>query len=123
METDGLFEGDIFINKSEVTARTVLPGSGWPGGIMIYKISQELLPYQNLIKGAMHAISSKSCVKFRAAGFNDRSYVNYQSRGYGCYSYLGKLPFQQQPLNLGRECLDHGTIIHETMHALGFYHE
>merc|ERR1712126_715656 len=122
MESEELFEGDIMFNKDNVSTRTVSPGSGWPRGVMLYRISPELIPYKNLIQGAMQAIASKTCVKFREAGSNDRSYVNYQNRNYGCYSNLGKQPFPQT-LNLGGGCLSQDIIIHETMHALGFWHE
>lgn len=39
-----------------------------------------------------------------------------------CWSWIGKQGKKQQ-LSLGRGCLGSGTIIHEFLHALGFYHE
>ena len=44
--------------------------------------------------------------------------------GSGCYSYVGFQGVNHQTISL-REvgCLSRGTVQHEFMHALGFYHE
>ena len=44
--------------------------------------------------------------------------------GSGCYSYVGFQGIREQTISL-REvgCLSRGTVQHEFMHALGFYHE
>lgn len=39
-----------------------------------------------------------------------------------CWSYLGRARGMQQ-ISLGDGCAHKGVILHETMHALGFYHE
>ena len=39
-----------------------------------------------------------------------------------CFSALGHIG-GQQPLSLGNGCFRHGTIMHEFLHAFGFYHE
>ena len=42
----------------------------------------------------------------------------------GCYSHVGRRStFAEQYINLGRFCLYSRIIIHELIHALGFFHE
>ena len=44
-------------------------------------------------------------------------------KGNGCSSFVGRQSSNSyQKLTLGRGCLRKGTIIHEFLHALGFYH-
>ena len=46
-------------------------------------------------------------------------------KGTGCSSLVGKFPgvTGQQTLTLGEGCFTQDTIIHEFIHAIGFYHE
>ena len=43
-----------------------------------------------------------------------------------CYSYVGRSPSSRrdyQDLSIGRGCAHLGIVLHELMHAIGFYHE
>ena len=42
-----------------------------------------------------------------------------------CYSTVGRMYWEKGPqsVSLGPGCLNKGTILHEVMHALGFWHE
>ena len=44
---------------------------------------------------------------------------------YRCWSYIGRLYWQKGPqiLSLGQRCNKKGIIMHELMHAVGFWHE
>merc|ERR1712126_214871 len=42
--------------------------------------------------------------------------------GKGCYSMIGQIGGEQK-ISLGAGCTPRGTVMHEMMHALGFYHE
>ena len=42
--------------------------------------------------------------------------------GKGCGSLVGRVTGQQN-LSLGEGCFSQDTIIHEFIHAIGFYHE
>ena len=60
--------------------------------------------------------------------FSDGDYVEIQSQDGGCYSSgLGRSGDGKQVINLERDlfsaCMTTGTIIHELIHAWGFWHE
>ena len=40
----------------------------------------------------------------------------------GCFSFPGRVT-GEQTLSLGEGCFSQDTIIHEFIHAIGFYHE
>ena len=71
----------------------------------------------------MKEIQTKTCIKFKPKKSGDKSFIYITNKKRGCHSKLGFLNAPQQ-LNLEFPgCRRHGTIIHEFMHALGFYHE
>lgn len=54
-------------------------------------------------------------------------FFSWQTNNSGCYSNVGHLDEGQQSLNLqlypvGQGCFRLGTIMHEFLHTLGFYH-
>ena len=51
--------------------------------------------------------------------FNYKLIIHFHIR---CYSFIGRQGGQQD-LSLGRGCGSLGTVLHEIMHALGFFHE
>lgn len=69
----------------------------------------------------MQHYHANTCVRF-IPRTNQYNYVKIFA-GEGCYSLVGVSNGGQQPLSLGTGCTDHGTIVHELGHALGFYHE
>ncbi|XP_017050626.1 zinc metalloproteinase nas-13 [Drosophila ficusphila] len=74
------------------------------------------------VEGAMSAISSQTCVRFRRTANPKEPQVIIQRQGSGCWSYVGFLGLTNQPLNLGSNCMSSWTIQHELLHALAFFH-
>lgn len=77
-----------------------------------------------LIKQALHHYESKTCIRFKERT-NERFFINYILSA-GCWSFIGRTAPKTgagQALSLGFGCEKLGTIIHETGHALGFWHE
>jgi len=70
----------------------------------------------------MAEISSQTCVRFRRTENRREPQVVIQRQGSGCWSYVGYLGRVDQALNLARGCMSSGTIQHELLHALAFYH-
>eukprot|EP00795_Rhopilema_esculentum_P007650 gene7650-13471_t len=132
-----LFEGDINLkeggNAMPVGTRT-LPDNVkrdavrdrrmlWQSGIVPYEISSDLENFVYTIEGAMKEISSKSCIKF-VKRTNEENWIYFVRRA-GCWSSVGKLYWRPgfQEISLGNGCLLHETMVHEVLHALGFWHE
>ncbi|XP_035673696.1 uncharacterized protein LOC118414053 [Branchiostoma floridae] len=72
------------------------------------------------IQAAIKEFNEKTCIRF-VPRTNERDYVHIK-RLSGCWSDIG-VSGGMQELSLGDGCLWKGTIIHELMHAVGFWHE
>jgi len=131
-----LFEGDIvmtsklsnYLDKAKEDPEgkndkdskfDALVGGQWPKAIVPYTI-QRNFPYTNLVKEAIKEFQKRTCIKF-VPRRRERSYVRFVY-GVGCFSMIGKTGRSQQ-ISLGRGCGYKGTVLHEIMHALGFFHE
>lgn len=77
-------------------------------------IQQALDEYSTLTDG---------CIQFKQRN-GEEDYVFFTSNDSGCHSYVGRMG---GPQNINYEspgCLTrYGTVQHEMLHALGFYHE
>ncbi|XP_042885170.1 astacin-like [Penaeus japonicus] len=120
----GLWEGDIKgvagqepgEEKSAIIGQQYL----WQDGVIPYILAggsdAEIL-------AAMDEIMSKTCLKFIARSVGEPNYIRITTNGDGCWSYVGMMEGGQE-ISLARNgCIYHGTIIHELMHAIGFFHE
>ncbi|XP_065090073.1 seminal metalloprotease 1-like [Ochlerotatus camptorhynchus] len=134
-ELSGQFEGDIILNDAQEVAlrkRTGvrMPQFIWPNGIVHYEIVERDFDAAQLvaIDDAIKDIERISCVRFvlRAPGSTVQDYVRITGSDSGCFSYVGRRTGEQQlnlePASPGSGCFRHGTILHELIHALGFYH-
>ncbi|CAI9726789.1 and LDL-receptor class A domain-containing 1-like isoform X2 [Octopus vulgaris] len=72
------------------------------------------------IRLAIQEIEQFSCVRFQPRQ-NEIDYIRIRNIS-GCYSPVGRRGGPQD-VSIGNGCESQGTIIHELMHALGFWHE
>ncbi|CAJ0581021.1 unnamed protein product, partial [Mesorhabditis spiculigera] len=123
-------EGDIVADpepekKSSRTTRNAIRQNyrRWPSGEIPYTLSSQYGTYaRSVIAKAMKEYHDKTCVRFiprDAAKHNDYVYIHPDD---GCYSLVGRTG-GRQPLSLDSGCIQVGTIVHELMHAVGFFHE
>uniref|UniRef100_A0A0K0F147 Metalloendopeptidase n=1 Tax=Strongyloides venezuelensis TaxID=75913 RepID=A0A0K0F147_STRVS len=90
---------------------------------IIYGVREPVNPFQ--IDFALNAISKETCIIFQKHEHLPRGKPGmlYIYTG-DCESFVGKLVSQNwQGIQLGRHCEHPGGIIHETLHALGLFHE
>ncbi|XP_028514338.1 zinc metalloproteinase nas-4, partial [Exaiptasia diaphana] len=131
-----LFEGDIMMDKEEQEAldsgkleerdAVNIPMYRWPHGILYYKLHRSLSKYtRRMIHKAFKHIELHTCVRFHKYCRNSPHHYVMYFTGRGCYSRIGRSPKKnrRQLISIGHGCERLGTIVHETMHALGFFHE
>lgn len=69
---------------------------------------------------AIQVFKRLTCVDFIPRN-GESDYVAF-IRGKGCQSMIGRQGGRQE-VSLGNQCYSVGTVLHEMMHALGFFHE
>jgi len=129
-----LFEGDIAgIEVSNISETAIIDNDGrrrWPGGVVPYKIDNVYNQNElNIISLAMRQFESQTrsstgvaCIRF-VPHTNQPNWIRLISDN-GCYSYMGKQNTGAQAVSLQKNgCVYKGIIIHELMHAIGFFHE
>uniref|UniRef100_A0A0K0F138 Zinc metalloproteinase n=1 Tax=Strongyloides venezuelensis TaxID=75913 RepID=A0A0K0F138_STRVS len=112
-----------FSNVTRIKRRVVTDlAFKWEGAIPFYV---EPNINENLVTNALVQIQRETCLRFkqvRSASFQT-SGIRYFV-GSGCNSYVGKIYDDRfQDISLGSDCYETGIVQHETMHALGFFHE
>lgn len=76
-----------------------------------------------IILRAIKEYHKKTCIKFRPYHRSDTNWVVFRSNGTGCWSSVG-MQSEGQTVNLQSPgCVKHGVVIHELLHALGFFHQ
>lgn len=95
----------------------------WPNRIIPYEIENGLDAYKKNIMSAIEEFHKYTCITFKERK-NERNWIKF-SKGKGCWSYIGRLYWFKGPqsLSLGARCNNKGIIMHELMHAIGFWHE
>ncbi|KAF7992668.1 hypothetical protein HCN44_005012 [Aphidius gifuensis] len=124
-EMSGLFEGDIMENKNVARNGLTDDEFRWPDGIVPVFINEDDFDQEDIamIKAALKEYHEKTCLRFRAYNEKDSDYVVFQGSEAGCWSSVGRQG-KEQVINLQNPgCMKHGTIVHEIMHAVGFYHQ
>ncbi|XP_060644802.1 seminal metalloprotease 1-like [Drosophila nasuta] len=125
--TGGYFEGDMMFSP---LARNGLRSETyhWPNGIVSYYINSNIdQAHRDHIQLGMRIIELKSCLTFKEVSKDQSEYVNITAESGGCYTAVGYQRRVQQ-LNLETYDLDEGcyrlgTIMHEILHAVGFFHQ
>ncbi|KRZ77139.1 Zinc metalloproteinase nas-8 [Trichinella papuae] len=93
----------------------------WRDGVVPYVLSRDYSASERaIIARAMQAYHEKTCIKF-VARTHEPDYL-YIKKEDGCFSDVGRTG-GRQTVSLDDGCIYYRTIIHELMHAIGFWHE
>jgi len=132
-ENSGLFEGDIVpslhtLLKSLGLWNAHIEKPVWPRGIVPYSFEDSMetsrrQKIQYALKLLMDKVNARGkCLNIRPRNLLDRNYIHIRM-GDGCSSNIGCRNRGKQRMKLGKTCYKTGTIQHEFLHALGFWHE
>ncbi|XP_014662188.1 PREDICTED: zinc metalloproteinase nas-4-like [Priapulus caudatus] len=78
-----------------------------------------------IVRGANEYGTHSKCVALKRITSTNgvRDYIDVQYSTSGCSSYVGRIGGNQR-LKLTSSCIqEYGSIIHEFLHAVGFYHQ
>ena len=126
LEKDGklFLEGDIIVTENSGRGGGAISGSGyrWSNSTVPYVIASGHPKAADIRNGISHLMSSTNiCMVARTT---ETDYIEYIYEADKCgYSAIGKQG-GKQVVAIGDQCINtKGSVVHETMHALGFYHE
>ncbi|KJH53700.1 astacin [Dictyocaulus viviparus] len=110
----------------------------WPGGVVPYEIAPHYNEWEkSVILSAMAEFPKHTCISFRPRNQYDRYYltINKYYNLERCFSFIGRQTSYvfrtpegniETRMRLDPSCLrvnGRGTVMHELMHIIGFYHE
>ncbi|XP_061886845.1 astacin-like metalloendopeptidase [Entelurus aequoreus] len=110
----GLREGDILLQKDRNAV-----DHKWSTLKIPYEIQPKLVARTDEFLAAFKMISDNTCLSFHKRT-TEKDYIAFVSSR-GCASYVGAIG-GKQGVHVGPTCMV-GNIVHEILHALGFYHE
>uniref|UniRef100_A0A1L8DQK6 Metalloendopeptidase n=1 Tax=Nyssomyia neivai TaxID=330878 RepID=A0A1L8DQK6_9DIPT len=135
-EMGDFFEGDMILTesqrqaffKSRIDSRTGLLDERyrWQNNTLPYDFASDVSKeQQDYIELALRNISSNTCLTFTKRT-DEVDYVKVSTDSTGCSSHVGRQGGMQilylMSGKLGEGCFRFGTVMHEFIHALGFYH-
>jgi len=115
------FEGDIAISDKPASKALGIKGEHyrWTNSVVPYKIADGH-PKKELIMEAINHVNSKTNICL-IPQTNEENYVEYVNQDNGCWSYVGMIG-GKQVINVSVNC-PFGSVVHETCHAIGMWHE
>ncbi|KAL5280491.1 hypothetical protein ACFFRR_004459 [Megaselia abdita] len=115
---------EILFNPPKTRNGVTNPSLRWPGGVVYYQFHSSIPSKdRTTIVNALNEIERNTCVRFRQGSNSQNHFIRVTNNAAGCFAYVGYIKTAGQQLNLGNNCVHKGIIIHEFLHAIGFYHQ
>jgi len=119
--------GEVYSEAVEQSATTE-HGRKWPKSGNTFKIPYTISNKftrgeRATIAQGINEFHEKTCIRFVDRS-QENDFISIIKKE-GCYStHIGKNPYGgKQELSIGLGCAYKGTVLHELMHAIGFFHE
>ena len=94
----------------------------WPNGRLPYVLHHTVdARGRQVISEAISVYHANTCIRIVPKTSTDTDYIEFKQEG-GCYSNIGRNGGPQTIL-IGARCQVKAVVLHEIMHALGFFHE
>ncbi|XP_030626609.1 meprin A subunit beta, partial [Chanos chanos] len=116
-----LVEGDLMISEAEGWNTIIGDQYRWPNTVPYYLEDSLEINAKGVILQAFEQYRLKTCIDFKPWS-GETNYISV-FKGSGCYSSVGNRQVGKQALSIGTNCDRLGTVEHEFLHALGFWHE
>ncbi|XP_063056195.1 meprin A subunit beta isoform X2 [Engraulis encrasicolus] len=116
-----LIEGDIDMEEDQLKNSIIGEQYRWPMPVP-YVLEDSLdINAKGVILQAFEQYRLKTCIDFKE-WTDEENYIGV-FKGSGCFSSIGNRREGKQRLSIGSNCDRLGTVEHEFLHALGFWHE
>lgn len=124
-ENSGLYEGDILLLDPD---RNVLIDHHyrWSNATIPFYIEEDHFDDEEIktILSAVHEFQAKTCLRLKPYQSTDENWIIITGNEGGCWSSVGMRGEGGQQLNVhAPQCVQKGVVIHEMLHAAGFYHQ
>ncbi|XP_056620781.1 meprin A subunit beta, partial [Triplophysa dalaica] len=116
-----LMEGDIVTNEAQSKNFDLGERYRWPATVPYFLDKSLEINAKGVILKAFEQYRLKTCIDFMEWS-GEPNYISVY-KGNGCYSLVGNQQVGKQELSIGANCDRLGTVEHEFLHALGFWHE
>lgn len=131
-ESGDLFEGDIATEDYDINVNPLNairdPNRLWPSATAYYQIANQQYTQsqvQQIEAGIrqleeLTRVNGQLCLRVNPRT-NQANYISIENYS-GCSSYIGRIGGSQR-MSLVSGCFGVGIVMHEFLHAFGFYHE
>lgn len=117
------YEGDILTVPDKKRNGITYLNARWPNGVVPYVIAGSFsFADMTIINNAFSAYRKNTCIRF-VPRTNQRDYISIESGRSGCWSFIGRIGGRQTVNLQNPGCVWIDTVVHELMHAVGFFHE
>lgn len=131
---ENIYQGDMILDPSIFLEEAIdgtesigksfgRPGfvGNWPENTFVYEIASDL-PNKQRVYDAIEYIRTNTHISFKQReSTQSKGYALFR-KGDGCSADIGYSSSKISKINLGDGCST-GTVIHEILHSLGFWHE